>query len=259
MSVYSFPAVGYYRAFVISEVTMTLTRVRLIAFLVAGQLCLGEALAQTNTAASPTVSIQALSNAAGTVPRREPLPSRGLVRSTRPWTWTIRLEARPATPWITSVSAGRVTIPAGQASAQITVIPFDDGIQEPPETVVLTLVPRNSPFRIVLLPDTQYYTSSATSGGLPEMFTAQTRWIADYKDDQNIAFVLHEGDVTDQNTLTEWQRGQASMGWLDGVVPYAIAPGNHDGLMTSASQTSLFNQFYRVASYLGRLGLRRGV
>ena len=190
MSVYSSSPFAYYRPFVISEVTMTLTRVRLMAFLVAGQLCLGEALAQTNTAASPTVSIQSLSDAA----RYGSSPGAFAVTRNGPFDQALDVDYQISGTASNAVDyqrlAGRVTIPAGQASSLITVIPFDDDIQELPETVVLTLVPRSSLLRIVLLPDTQYYTS-ATSGGLPEMFTAQTRWIADHKDDQNIAFVLH--------------------------------------------------------------------
>ena len=227
--------------------------VRLIAALLAGHLCLAEALAQTNTADLPSVSIQVLSNAAeyGSAPGAFAVTRTGLFDQGLDVEYQITGTASNAVDY--QRLSGRVTIPAGEASAQITVIPFDDRNQEPPETVVLTLVPRNRPFSLVLLPDTQYYTAGY-SGGLPEMFTAQTRWIAAKKNEQNIAFVLHEGDVTDGNTYLEWQRARTSLNLLDGVVPYAVAVGNHDGLNGSVSQTSLFNQFVSAANYLGQPG-----
>lgn len=69
----------------------------------------------------------------------------------------------------------------------------------------------------------------------------------DYKDDSNIVFVLHEGDITDGNTATEWTNAKVSISLLDGVVPYALAVGNHDGLWSSQSQTALFNQFFPLS------------
>ena len=59
-------------------------------------------------------------------------------------------------------------------------------------------------FTIVVLPDTQHYTELA-----PEIFTAQTQWIVDNKAAENIKFVLHEGDITENNIHTEWQRVDA--------------------------------------------------
>jgi len=210
-------------------------------------------LAQTTNADLPTVSIQSLSDA----DEYGSVPGAFAVTRTAPFDQPLDVDYQISGTASNAVDyqrlSGRVTIPAGEATAQILVTPFDDRIQEPPETVVLTLVPRNRPFSIVLLPDSQFYTAG-TYGGLPEMFTAQTRWIASHKDDQDIAFVMHEGDVTDQNSCLEWQRAQASMSLLDGVVPYAIAVGNHDGLMTGVSYTSWFNQFFPAASYLSRPG-----
>ncbi len=76
---------------------------------------------------------------------------------------------------------------------------------------------------LVLLPDTQVY-----SVRYPGLFSAQTAWIREHVKDRNIKYVLHLGDITDNNAITEWQRASASMRLLDGVVPYALVPGNHD-------------------------------
>jgi len=144
--------------------------------------------------------------------------------------------------------SGTVTIPAGQSSAQIEVAPVDNLLEGADKNVTVTLVPQNQPFTVVALPDTQEYTAEI-NGGAREIFTAQTQWIANHKDDSNIVFVLHEGDVTDGNSAPEWTNGRASMSLLDGVVPYAITVGNHDGLTGSQSQTALFNQFFPLSQF----------
>ena len=81
-------------------------------------------------------------------------------------------------------------------------------------------------FTIVVLPDTQNYVDS---GKYPYIFTKQTRWIKDNIEAEDIVFVSHAGDVVDHaDSLEEWQLADTSMSLLDGIVPYGIAPGNHD-------------------------------
>jgi hypothetical protein len=85
--------------------------------------------------------------------------------------------------------------------------------------------------RIVFLPDTQKYSESR-----PEIYEAQTRWIAENAEAMNIRFVSHLGDIVENggydthspNNQTEWDRARAAMGLLDGVVPYGMTIGNHD-------------------------------
>jgi hypothetical protein len=80
-----------------------------------------------------------------------------------------------------------------------------------------------APFAVVVLPDTQYYASDH-----PEIFEAQTRWIARNRDDQAIALVVHEGDIVDRDEPGQWERASRSLHLLDGVVPYVLSAGNHD-------------------------------
>jgi hypothetical protein len=56
--------------------------------------------------------------------------------------------------------------------------------------------------------------------------------------------VFHEGDITDNNVVPQFDNALRSMKLLDGVVPYAMAPGNHDyGPNGSATdRNSLFNE-----------------
>lgn len=79
----------------------------------------------------------------------------------------------------------------------------------------------NKAFKIVLLPDTQTYSES-----FPEIYYAQTKWIAENSD--SIAFVLHQGDITNHNTPEEWEVAARAMNMLDGKVPYVLCTGNHD-------------------------------
>jgi hypothetical protein len=76
---------------------------------------------------------------------------------------------------------------------------------------------------IVALPDTQVYALR-----LPGLFDTQTAWIARTAETLHVAYVLHLGDIVNNNTELEWARARASMAALDGVVPYALVPGNHD-------------------------------
>src|SRR5512147_1592342 len=47
-------------------------------------------------------------------------------------------------------------------------------------------------YSFVVLPDTQFYSSA-----WPDIFRAQTQWVVDNRAAENIAFVLHTGDIVD--------------------------------------------------------------
>ena len=104
----------------------------------------------------------------------------------------------------------------------------------------------SEPFTIGVLPDTQIYAES-----YPEIFTSQTQWVVDNKDRLNIAFVLHEGDITNGNVDYHWRNASDSMGVLDGAVPYAIVMGNHDMGPEGAcdNRESLFHKYFPVERY----------
>jgi 3',5'-cyclic AMP phosphodiesterase CpdA len=78
-------------------------------------------------------------------------------------------------------------------------------------------------FMFAALPDTQVYSQL-----YPGLFNAQTSWIASTAKKRNIAYVFHLGDITNNNTPIEWEHAADAFSILDGVVPYAIVPGNHD-------------------------------
>src|SRR5215831_4750647 len=62
-------------------------------------------------------------------------------------------------------------------------------------------------FTIVALPDTQFYSSLN-----PQIFAAQTQWIANHVRDQNIKLVVGLGDIVDAGgDLTQWQNADAAV------------------------------------------------
>ena len=142
---------------------------------------------------------------------------------------------------------GRVSIPAGAPSVTFPVIAIDDGEEEPVEDVRLSLVSNLRPFTLIILPDTQFYTYQYYNN--LDMFESQIRWTLDQKDASNVVFVIHEGDCTQFNVAPEWLNFRRYMRLLDGVIPYAVAVGNHDGLGTPYEDTALFNQYFPVSSY----------
>jgi hypothetical protein len=98
---------------------------------------------------------------------------------------------------------------------------------------------------LVVLPDTQFY-----AAGYPEIFRAQTTWIAENHVAANLVAVLHEGDIVDgANDPAQWQVASDSFARLDGVLPYLVLAGNHDedadrhGLMDQYFPPSRFNQY----------------
>ncbi|WP_144391588.1 DNRLRE domain-containing protein [Pleionea sediminis] len=84
-----------------------------------------------------------------------------------------------------------------------------------------------SDFSVVVLPDTQKY-----SENYPEIYSAQTQWIADNKGLYDIQFVSHLGDIVEEAaTIEQWENAFSSMSILDNAnVPYGVVGGNHDFL-----------------------------
>ncbi len=102
------------------------------------------------------------------------------------------------------------------------------------------------PFTLVAIPDTQYYVAETPrKQGKLAMFEAQMRWVREQKANRNIACVLHEGDIVNNHdpVAGEWQRARPVLRSLQGVVPYALALGNHD-MYTAERSAWEFNVFF---------------
>ncbi|MBN1538890.1 MAG: tandem-95 repeat protein [Candidatus Thermoplasmatota archaeon] len=78
-------------------------------------------------------------------------------------------------------------------------------------------------FSIAVFPDTQIYPLY-----YPGTFINMTEWVVEHRDEYNIRFVLHEGDITNNNNHPQWYNASKAMHILNGSVPYTLNPGNHD-------------------------------
>jgi hypothetical protein len=108
------------------------------------------------------------------------------------------------------------------------------------------IAPTAEDFSVVVLPDTQIY-----AWKYPEIFHAQTKWIAENRTKYNIDYVFHVGDVVQQNKEKEWKIAREALALLDGKVPYAIALGNHDIGPGGSSKTrdTLFGEYFPLGEF----------
>jgi hypothetical protein len=116
-------------------------------------------------------------------------------------------------------------------------------------------------FTIVFLPDTQYYAQS-----FPQIFRAQTEWIVENRENLNIVFVSHVGDIVQLGSIeAEWDNADAAMSLLedpatterpDGI-PFSLSVGNHDQVLNSRAgspgnpgeTTVNFNQYFGLSRF----------
>ena len=109
-------------------------------------------------------------------------------------------------------------------------------------------------FSLVVLPDTQAYTSNEQGHA---SFTAETQWIGEHLQSLRIVFVTHVGDIVGENVAEAWALAKAAMDRLHGKVPYGFSVGNHD--MQESGDSTLFQQtfpasrFERFAWYGGEI------
>lgn len=99
-------------------------------------------------------------------------------------------------------------------------------------------------FAIIVLPDTQYY-----SENYPSIFKTQTQWIVDNRDEWNIVYVAHTGDIVNiYSSIPQWKNADSALKLLEEAVsekfpngiPYGVVPGNHDFLIKNKSMKETF-------------------
>jgi hypothetical protein len=98
-------------------------------------------------------------------------------------------------------------------------------------------------FTIAVIPDTQNYVDNTKPQPASyKGFVAETTYLATHKNELNLAFVTHTGDVVEHGDGTngtlgdnsygggaEWDRALCALKVLaDADIPFAMAPGNHD-------------------------------
>lgn len=115
-------------------------------------------------------------------------------------------------------------------------------------------------FTLIVFPDTQIYSKDRPSwrrSSKKEVFTDMTQWVADRAKADNIKFVLHMGDIVNEDYEPyQWENANKAMSILDGVVPYAMVVGNHDMYLgneesprDSIRNTTNFNRTFPHSRY----------
>jgi 3',5'-cyclic AMP phosphodiesterase CpdA len=107
-------------------------------------------------------------------------------------------------------------------------------------------------FTIAALPDTQFYSKS-----YPQIFTAETQWVAAHAKQMNIQLVVGLGDIVDGGGESyQWQNADLAYRMLDGKVPYMAAIGNHDYDSNNpagrTASTINFNAYFGPQRYAGK-------
>lgn len=105
----------------------------------------------------------------------------------------------------------------------------------------LTAVLAGMPFSLVVLPDTQNYMRE--DWGKLEMFDAQTKWIVENMEPMKIRAVLHVGDITNNNSPSEWERAKSCLSRLNGAITWLPAVGNHD-IGYAGPEQSLIDEYF---------------
>ena len=114
-------------------------------------------------------------------------------------------------------------------------------------------------FTFAVIPDTQSYDGEGRHtkrGRAPgtgptrnPKFDAAVDWLVANAEKENIRFVVHTGDIVDMNNDFQWRFASNAMARLDGKIPYAVVPGNHD--MKSSGDTALFRRYFPASRYVG--------
>lgn len=79
-------------------------------------------------------------------------------------------------------------------------------------------------YSIAFLPDIQFITDR-----YPNKLAPIFDYVINNKDKKNIKYMVGLGDLTDRNTSQEWSRVKEQFDRLNGVLPYSLVRGNHDG------------------------------
>ncbi|MCC7474745.1 MAG: hypothetical protein IT425_05075 [Pirellulales bacterium] len=126
---------------------------------------------------------------------------------------------------------------------------YEVGQQAPaPGGVGSTVIPiEPGSWSLVVMPDTQLYSQT-----YPQHFNTQTQWIKDNAAALNIKYALHEGDIVNVAADTaQWTNARNALDTLNGFVPYALAPGNHDYGGQGNNRTTLFDNGVVGQNYFG--------
>lgn len=119
----------------------------------------------------------------------------------------------------------KATVAAGdyKVDGEILVMVQDEIAAEP--AAAATVTEDTYDFSFVWMSDTQYYSQS-----YPYIYRKNVQWIADNKDNLNLKYVIHTGDVVDKSYQEyQWEEADMNMKVLENAgIPYGVLAGNHD-------------------------------
>jgi hypothetical protein len=117
--------------------------------------------------------------------------------------------------------------------------------------ISLSLIIKDDYFSIIILPDTQHYSSS-----YPDIFYQQMDWIVKNKTPLNIKYVVHMGDITNNNKEYAWNVASSSFKILEKAgIPYSIVYGDNDiknpdsNYYDGIRHTELLNKYFPVSRF----------
>jgi hypothetical protein len=112
---------------------------------------------------------------------------------------------------------------------------------------------RENTYTIAVIPDTQHYVSN--NFVFAEYFDATVQYLVDNRDELNLRYVAHVGDIVqDASEPEEWEYADNAMSILDTLpdLPYGLTVGNHDEFpLQDPCCTELFNEHFPYTRYEG--------
>ncbi|HNX05273.1 MAG TPA: metallophosphoesterase, partial [Opitutales bacterium] len=101
-------------------------------------------------------------------------------------------------------------------------------------------------YSVAVMPDIQYYYNNYQSGNYAKLIS-QIRWIGLTTESENIRLVAQLGDITqNDNNDVQWAGAKGAFDILNGIVPYVLTVGNHDGVDNGR------DSWFDLPKYFGR-------
>lgn len=104
-----------------------------------------------------------------------------------------------------------------------TPVPTPTPTPEPTPTPTPSPTPVPTPFTVVWMSDTQNL-----SRHYPDVFNKMRDWILENREEWNIVFFAHTGDVVDGASIFMWEAAEEALMPILDTIPSMVVSGNHD-------------------------------
>ena len=112
-------------------------------------------------------------------------------------------------------------------------------------------------YSMALIGDTQTivrYTDTADA-----KLNALYGWLINNKDAKKIQYVMGLGDITNDNTVAEYEVASKHINRLtEAGIPHSVVRGNHDTVRDGVLDSTLFNRYFATESYMGQFDVANG-